>query len=154
MPVASPPDIRELVRQGVAVVVATRAQDLRPAITRAWGPQLTDDGRRLTLCVEAPEGSATNANLIAGATFAATLSRPSTYSTVQLKGPLVDCHTPVAADLERVAAHLDAFLLDASTVGLDPVIGRRMAGPGLMTVVMEVTERYNQTPGPGAGAPL
>ena len=148
------PDIRELVRQGVAVVVATRAQDLRPAITRAWGPQLADDGRRLTLCVEAPEGSATHANLTAGAAFAATLSRPSTYSTVQLKGPLLDCHAPVATDLERVAAHLDAFVLDAATVGLDPVIGRRMAGPGLLTVVMEVIERYDQTPGPGAGASL
>jgi hypothetical protein len=148
------PDIAELVRQGVALVVATRDLDLRPAVTRGWGPALSDDGGELMLCVEAPPGSPTRDNLAAGAPLAANLSRPSTYSAVQLKGTVRDMRAPSAAELDRVAAHVDAFAVEVAGLGMDPEAARGFAGAEFVTVVVDVTERYDQTPGSGAGAPL
>jgi hypothetical protein len=148
------PDIAELVRQGVALVVATRDVDLRPTVTRGWGPSLSDDGRELMLCVEAPPGSPTRDNLAAGVPLAANLSRPSTYSAVQLKGTVRDVRAPDAGDLDRVAAHVDAFVVEVAGLGMDPDAARRLAGGELLTVVVGVDERYDQTPGEGAGARL
>lgn len=148
------PDIRELARQGITVVVATRDEHLRPSVARAWGPLLSQDGAQLTLCVEAPDNSATEANLVAGSPLAATLTRPSTYTSVQLKGALSQVRPPLAAELERVAAHVDSFAIETAPLGLDPELARRLAGDRLVTIVVEIAERYDQTPGSGAGARL
>ena len=152
--VPRPPDIWELARQGVALVVATCGADGRPAVARGWGPHLADDGDRLTLCVDAPPGSATLQNLLAGSAIAATMSRPSTYSTVQLKGLLRAVRAPNAGEVDRVNAHLDAFAIETAGLGLDQTRARRLLGNALVTVVVDVAERYDQTPRPGAGAPM
>ena len=51
------PDVVEFVHGGVAAGVATRDDDLRPEFARGWGPEVSPDGRSLTLCVSAQEGS-------------------------------------------------------------------------------------------------
>lgn len=48
---------------GVAASVATRDAENRPSTARGWGPLVAEDGWSLTLCVVAPPGSATRANL-------------------------------------------------------------------------------------------
>lgn len=151
---AAAPDINELARQGVTVVVGTRDERLRPAVARAWGPELSDDGSRLTICIEAPAGSPTRANLAAGSPVAATLTRPSTYSSVQLKGAVAQRRAPLADELERVAAHVDRFAVEGAAVGIAPDLSRRLAGAALLTIVVTIEQRYDQTPGGGAGAPL
>src|SRR5262245_40998315 len=57
------PEVVEFIHGGVAVGVATRDDDLRPEFARGWGPQVSADGRSLTLCVAAPEGSQMRTNL-------------------------------------------------------------------------------------------
>ena len=148
------PNARELARQGVAVVVATRDAALRPAVGRAWGPVLSDAEDELTLCVEAAPGSPMEANLAAGSPLAATLSRPTTYSSIQLKGAVTQIRPPTDAELERVALHVDGFVVETAAVGLDPALARRLVGQSLTMVVVAVSERYDQTPGSGAGARL
>ena len=59
-------DIEALVRQGVAVMVATRDGELRPEMGRGWGPSLSDDGGRLRVCVEGSPDSAMARNLESG----------------------------------------------------------------------------------------
>jgi hypothetical protein len=152
--VAPTPDIPELAGQGVAIVVATRDGELRPTIARAWGPRLSPDGAELTLCVEAAEDSPMRANLAAGSPLAVTLTRPSTYSSVQLKGQLTALREPDGAERERAAAHATGFVAEAATVGLPEAVGRALVGSALVTAVMAVAERYDQTPGRGAGGRL
>jgi hypothetical protein len=83
-----------------------------------------------------------------------TLSRPTSYSTVQVKGTMMAVQAPSAGDLERVRAHVDAFFAEVGRLGLVEDVARRLVGTALRTVVVEVTERYDQTPGPGAGRAL
>jgi len=138
----------------VTVVVATCGAALRPEIARAWGPALSADGAQLTLCVEAPPGSAAEANLAEAGLIAATLTRPTTYSSVQLKGVIAGVRPPSSAELERAAAHVEGFVAEVAALGLDQSVSRRVAGDCLLTVVVAVAERYDQTPGSGAGARL
>lgn len=151
---AGPPDIAELACQGVAVIVATRDHDLVPAVTRGWGPRLSEDGGRLALCVDAPEGSATLENLRAGSPMAVTMSRPTSYATVQLKGAVAVLGPPDAEALRAAREHVEAFIAETTAIGVPEAIIRILAEGELLAVAVEVAERYDQTPGPGAGRPL
>jgi hypothetical protein len=152
--VAAEIDIAELVREGVAVIVATRDGALRPELSRAWGPALSADGERLTVCVEAAEDSAMARNLASGSPIAAMLARLASHTTVQLKGPVVEVATPTQERLDAVTAHVDGFVAETARVGVPEAIARALVGADLLTVTMEVTERFDDTPGPDAGRPL
>jgi Pyridoxamine 5'-phosphate oxidase len=80
------PDVAAFVAGGVAVVVATRDDALRPEIARGWGPLVAPDGAAATLCVGLHPGSRARANLEANGAIAATFSLPTTYRGVQIKG--------------------------------------------------------------------
>jgi hypothetical protein len=147
-------DVAELSRQGVAVIVGTCDASLVPAVSRGWGPVLSDDGTRLTLCVDAPAGSATRANLEAGSPLAVTMSRPTSYLSVQLKGPVFALGEPDAEALRMVEEHLESVTAETTAIGVPPTFMRTLAATELLAVGIEVTERYDQTPGPGAGRAL
>jgi hypothetical protein len=153
--VATAPDMHELARRGVACVVATRDGELRPAVARAWAPVLADDGGTLQLCVEAPAGSPTRANLEDGTPLAVTLVLPSSYVSIQLKGRVTAIAELDDADHARVAAHGDAFAAETAAVGLAESIARVLRGSAeYVRVDVALAERFDQTPGPGAGRRL
>jgi hypothetical protein len=147
-------DIADLVREGVAVVVATRDEEMRPALSRAWGPALSEDGAHLTVCVEAAPGSAMARNLESGSPAAAMVTRLSSHTSVQLKGAVVEVATPTQDRLEAVAAHVDGFVAETAIVGVPEELARALAGPDLLTATIEVAERFDETLGSGAGRPL
>jgi hypothetical protein len=134
--------------------VATRDGELRPEVTRGWGPHVAGDGTALTLCVAATPDSATLANLQANGAIAATFSLPTSYRTVQLKGAVLDLRAPTAEDLARVEAHFAGFAAEVEQVGIPREAARRLVDPELVAVSFAVRELYDQTPGPNAGAPL
>ena len=151
---AAPIDIANLVRQGVAVIVATRDGESRPELSRAWGPALSEDGERLTVCVEASPDSAMARNLESGSPVAATVARLASQTTVQLKGPVLEVAPPTQDRLDAVAEHVDGFVAETAVVGVPESLARALVGPDLLTVTIEVAERFDETPGSGAGKPL
>ena len=147
-------DIADLVRHGVAVIVATRDGASHPELSRAWGPALSEDGARLTVCVEAAADSAMARNLESGSPVAATLARLTSHSTVQLKGAVVEVATPTPDRLDAVTEHVDSFVAETAAVGVPESIARALVGPDLLTVTIAVAERFDETPGAGAGRRL
>ncbi len=147
-------DVAELAVQGIAVIVATCDAAHRPAVTKGWGPVLSADGTQLALCVDAPEGSATRANLAAGSPVAVTLSRPTSYLSVQLKGPLRTLREPDEVALQIAADHIAAFVAETAALGVPEAVVRATVGDELVAVALDVVERYDQTPGVGAGRAL
>jgi flavin reductase (DIM6/NTAB) family NADH-FMN oxidoreductase RutF len=139
---------------GVAVVAATRDDDLRAEITRGWGPCLSDDGRALRVCLSATPDSRTLANLRANGEIAITFTRPTTYRSVQIKGTVRELAEPTAEELARTERHLAAFVDEAAQVGVPRAICERFAEPPFIAVTIAIGELYDQTPGARAGAPL
>jgi hypothetical protein len=147
-------DLAEFVAQGVATVVATRDESLRPQIARGWGPRPSADGTELTLCVETPPGSRTRENLERNGAIAVTFSLPSTYRTVQIKGERLAVRDPTAEERVAIDDHVEAFSRESAQVGLPEGMGRRLLSPVLLAVTFAVRELYDQTPGPSAGRKL
>ena len=149
------PEVVEFIHGGVAVGVATRDDDLRPQFARGWGPEVSADGRSVTLCVAAPEGSRMRANLEQNGAVAVGFSPPTIARAVQLKGVATVVGEPDAADLERVERHLRSFVAEAERIGAPPELARRMfVGAGLVAVQFSIDEVFDQTPGPTAGRRL
>jgi hypothetical protein len=145
---------RELLLAGVATVVATRDERMRPSLQRGWALTVSEDGSEVTVCVPAAPGSPTRDNLELGGAVAITCSRPTTYRTVQVKGEVVAIRDPTPEQRAGAEAHADAFSLEVEELGLPPGTGRRMFDTDLVAVTIAVAELYDQTPGPKAGARL
>lgn len=148
-------ELIEFVRGGVAVSIATRDAELRPAITRGWGPEVAADGCTLTLLVDAPPGSASRSNLEQNGALAIAFSPPTIARALQVKGTAADLRAPVAAELQRAEQHNEAFCAEIGAVGHPAALGRRFLRPaGLVAVTLTVESVFDQTPGPAAGRRL
>jgi len=149
------PEWVEFVHSGVAVGVATRDEGMRPACTRAWGPQVSADRRSLTLCVSAPAGSATRANLEGNGGVAVGFCPPTIAKAVQLKGVVVVVGEPGPDDLERVERHVQAFRAECARIGVPPEVAHRIFdGSSMVLVSVSIVDGFDQTPGPTAGSRL
>lgn len=143
------------VHGGVAVSIATRDEDLKPAFTRGWGPSVAEDGRTLTLCVIAPPGSATRANLEHNGAMAIGFNPPTVARALQVKGTAVELREPDSAELEQAERHLVAFTAETLTIGYPPELARRLYSPAdFVSVTLSIDEVFDQTPGPSAGRRL
>lgn len=144
-----------LVHGGVAVSIATRDEELRPAFTRGWGPLVAEDGQTLDLCVTAPSGSASRSNLEQNGAMAIGFSPPTVARALQVKGTVVELREPDRAQLERAERHLEAFTAEARRLGYPPDLVGRLYGPAdLLAVTLSIEEVFDQTPGPSAGKRL
>jgi hypothetical protein len=148
------PDLAAFVRSGVATVVATRDDDLGPEIARSWGPEVAADGASVTLCVPAPAGSKTLANLEGNGAITATFVVPTTYRAVQLKGTMLDMREPTPEQLAQVEEHIAAFIEQVEQIGVTRKQVRQLVEPEFVAVTFAVRELYDQTPGPSAGSRL
>ena len=149
------PEVVDFIHGGVAVGVATRDDDLRPAVARGWGPEVSADGRRLRLCVAAPEGSPARANLHGNGAVAVGFSPPTIARAVQLKGVAASVAEPEADDLERVQRHVGRFAAEVARIGGPEHVALRMFVPvGLLALSLSIDEVFDQTPGPTAGRRL
>jgi nitroimidazol reductase NimA-like FMN-containing flavoprotein (pyridoxamine 5'-phosphate oxidase superfamily) len=145
---------RELLLAGVATVVATRDDRMRPSLQRGWALAISADGREVTVCVPAAPGSRMRDNLESNGAVAITCSHPTTYQTVQVKGEVVAIRDPSPEQRAGAEAHADTFSREVEELGLPRGTGRRMFDTDLVSVTIAAAVLYDQTPGPRAGARL
>ena len=149
------PELVDFIHSGVAVGIASRDEDMRPAFARGWGPLVSADLRSLTLCVSAAEGSPMRSNLEANGAAALGFSPPTIAKAVQLKGVAVVLGEPDPDDLERVERHVRAFEAQCARIGAPPEVAARMFdGSALLLISVAIDEGFDQTPGPTAGRRL
>jgi hypothetical protein len=146
------PDLVAFVHGGVAVGVATGDADGMPAFTRAWGPEVSVDGRMLRLCVDAPAGSATRANLEENGAIAVGFNPPTIARCLQIKGIASSLHEAAPEELEGAERHFLAFTVEGARVGVSESLLRRAFAPrDFLSVTLSIVEVFDQTPGAGAG---
>lgn len=149
------PDSVALVEGGCALIVATVGADGAPLATRGWGLTVLDgEPLRVRLLLNADEHGAL-ANLASTRAIAVTAADVPTLRSVQLKGRVVGFDDADDADLDKVRRYTEALFDDIERAdGAQRSILRRWRAARHVACVVEVDEGYDQTPGPGAGAPL
>jgi hypothetical protein len=156
-PVLIGDEMKTFLEGPVSVLVGTRDSRLVPEITRAWGPRVSEDRQRVSLCVPLTTSRKTLDNLEGNGEIAVTFSLPTNYRTFQLKGRHAKVAEPDSMDLAVVERHRDAFATVNEPLGqprqqVEAFWRAEIETLAVLVKILFVPEQvFDQTPGPGAG---
>jgi hypothetical protein len=147
-------ETRAFLESGCALIVGTVSADGEPHAGRAWGLDVLVPGDRPQVRVLLDAGDPpTIEHAAAGGAIAITAASVRTLRSVQLKGRSLGVAVAATGDEARAQRFIDAFFADIEeTDGTDPALLERFVPIGYVACSVEVHERFDQTPGPGAGA--
>lgn len=147
-------ELGELIASGVDIYVATRDATLEPESMLAIGAKIHDG--RCAISVYLPEvvSAPTLRNLADNGQIALTISRPRDHRTVQLKGTATGTRRAEAVDKELILVARAALVEQFACVGIPRSATRRLVWWPSIAVDVEVSDVFEQTPGPQAGFPL
>lgn len=146
-----------VVSPGISMTVASRLAGNRPELGRALGCRVAADRRRVTLLVPGAQLAPLIAALRESRAIAVVFSQPSTHRTIQLKGTDAALEPIAPGDLELSARWADSFVVALAPYGIGEDLVRAFlwCDPAeLVAVSFTPCAAFQQTPGPGAGAPL
>jgi hypothetical protein len=149
-------EITAFLESGCSLIVGTVAADGEPHAGRAWGLSVThaEDQPSLRVLLDVDDVT-TVEHAAAGGAIAITATSVRTLRSVQLKGRTLGLEVATHDDGERAQRYIDEFFTDIrETDGTDIDVIGRLVPAGYVACTVEVHDRFNQTPGPGAGAPI
>jgi hypothetical protein len=141
-------------------MVGTRDSELVPELVRAWGPRISGDRRRISVCVAAAASAKTIDNLNDNNRVAVTFAFPADSNAIQVWGRCTGTGRSHREDLLAVRQHRDAFTRVNTGLGAPPAFIEALwqhelgGSPDMITIRFVVDQIFNQTPGPGAGSAL
>lgn len=145
-------------QSGCALIIGAVTPDGSPVAMRGWGLRVLDDGSGsddsgcLTVRLVVDAIDVTDGHLHEGQAIAVTGADVRTLHSLQLKGRLRALDAATAADLATVEAFIDEFTeAIEETDGMPRTLTRRMRPAGFAAAVVDITELFDQTPGPTAG---
>jgi hypothetical protein len=142
-----------LVADGVLGYVGTRDSDNKPHGHRVWGWRVEGE-RTIALFVPKRFAGRIEEAAAAGEPLAFTPSSALTFETYQLKGKLVGAGPCDDADRAESAAHLERLRPMWNAFRVPDEVAAAFTTPVDIVVRFEVSEIFDQTPGPKAGAAL
>ena len=146
--------LTEFFESGVSVLVGTRDARLLSENTRAMGLRVEPGGREITLFLPLATAERTLANLRDNGRVAVCTSRAEDHRSIQVKGQLLEIRA--ARDSERALVERYRKLIAASWgfLGMPTNLTFELACWPCHAVKLGIESIFEQTPGPGAGAPL
>lgn len=148
------PETTTFLQTGCALIVGTVAPDGTPHAGRAWGLDVVAHGPTPTVRVLLDSDDQLTIDHIAeGGAVAITATSVRTLQSMQLKGQARGLDAPQPGDEARMARYIDQFfgdIHDTDATAMEVLETFRPIGP--VACIVEVRERFDQTPGPGAGA--
>lgn len=142
-------------QQGVSILIASSGAANRPCVCRAAGCRVREDGRVLVF-VDVARGRRVLDAVGASSAVAVAFSEPPTHRTIQVKG--TDATVVATADDGAVIGeYADQFAATLTALGYSDRMARALvaADPArARAVLFTPTAVFDQTPGPGAGAPV
>ncbi|MCU1346598.1 MAG: hypothetical protein JWL70_2864 [Acidimicrobiia bacterium] len=147
-------ELAAFLQSGVAALAATADADLVPDGTRVWGCAVAPAGDRLRILVPVT-ATQTLANLATTGRIAVCFTDVVVYRSVQIKGAAVELPgRALPSDLALFKSYRDALFTSIAKVGLEYPAVAGFIPVGVVPVVIDVQQMFDQTPGPGAGRHL
>ena len=141
-------------QEGVGIHIATRNAALEPNGTRALAVRVEDDGRHVVVYVAKVAAARVAADLEDNGQVAVSFGRPVDDRACQVKGVFIASRD--ASDDERpfIARQWDGFLSRLEQIGIPRAATRAWITWPAVAIRVRVNALFEQTPGPGAGAPM
>lgn len=139
---------------GVSLLVGTRDAHHRPACGRAVGLRIEPDRAHVTVFLSDATSERMIRDLHDNGHMALVASEIISHRTLQLKGVAEHVAPAVASERALLDDYVARFGEVLEMVGLPLHITRRVNTWPATAVRLRVRELFEQTPGPGAGAPF
>ncbi len=148
------PELVDLLKTGVSVVVGTRDATLMPECTRAWGITIGPDRRSATIYLTEAISRRTLRNLEDNGQIAVSCTRPTDHLACQLKGRVQAIRPATPREVELSRTWHREFLAELVAIGVPRELGEAWITEPALAVEIDVTDVFHQTPGPGTGERL
>lgn len=147
-------DLAGFLESGVSILGASAGEDdLVPEAFRAWGAKLNGDG--LLRVLVNSDAARTYATVGPGSRLCFTFSDPLTFRSLQVKGHVVaGPEAPGPADIALMRRYGKALAAASTQRGVAAELVEATRPVAVFAVVLRIDERYDQTPGVGAGRRL
>jgi hypothetical protein len=147
-------ELASFLQEGIAIQLGTRNDRLEPSGVRVVAVSVDRDGTHVVAYVPEVSGSQVLPDLQANGQAALVFARPPDERACQVKGMFAGARAATADEYAMVQAQWDRWLDRFTTIGVPrPTFDRWTTWP-CIAIRVRVNAIFNQTPGPGAGAPL
>ena len=147
-------ELKAFLEGAVGIHLGTRSDGNEPNGVRAVAAAVEDGGERLVVYLANVAAERVLPDLEANGQAAVSFGRPVDERACQVKGVFEQARGAREDERARVAAQWESFLDNLEQIG----IGRLAYGAWVtwpcVAIRLKVNALFNQTPGPGTGAPL
>jgi hypothetical protein len=147
-------ELREFLESGVSVLVGTRNEAYLPDAMRGMGARVGPAEDEVTVFLPTATAAVALANLAANGRIAVCFSRAIDHRSLQIKGEAREVRPAAAAERGWIDRYRRLLVAAWSLVGVPPRVTLRLGHWPATAVRIGVESWFEQTPGPGAGAPL
>lgn len=149
-----PPALAAFLEGGLSIHLGTRDAQLQPNGARAAAVTVDEDGTHLTVYVASVAATRLLPDLESNGQAAVVVCRPTDDRSCQVKGEFVSVRTAHADEQATVTAQWNGFLEELARIGISKAAAEGWATWPAVAIRLRATALFDQTPGPGAGAPL
>jgi hypothetical protein len=140
--------------EGVGIHIATRNEARQPNGARAIAVRVEADGEHLVVYVARVAAARILPDLEANGQAAVGFGRPIDDRACQVKGVFVGARDATDDERPKVLAQWDGFLGSLERIGIPRVATKEWVTWPAVAIRVKANALFNQTPGPGAGAPI
>lgn len=148
------PDLVAFLEGGQCIHIGTRNDRLQPTGAPVIAATVDPDRVHLTVFLPTVGSEDVLANLEANGQAALCFGRPVDDHACQVKGIFVSARAATTKQRVAVDAQREQCLQQLEQVGIPRLLWAGHTAWPCVAVRVRATEVFNQTPGPGAGAPL
>ena len=141
-------------QEGLGIHLASRNAALEPNGSRALAVRVDSDGRHLDVYLARVAAERLLADLEANGQAAVGFGRPIDDRSCQVKGVFVQVRDVAEDERPFIAAQWDAFLSNLEKIGIPRAATRAWITWPVVAIRLRANAIFDQTPGPGAGAPM
>jgi hypothetical protein len=146
-------ELASFLQEGIAIQLATRTERLEPNGVRVVAAAV-EDGVHVVAYVPDVAAKQVLADLESNGAAALVFSRPPDERSCQVKGVFAGARPATAEERAPVLAQWNRWLDRLGTIGYPRPTFEHWTTWPCVAIRVRVNAIFNQTPGPGAGAPL
>lgn len=148
------PGLSAFLEEGLGVYVGTRNARLEPNGARGVAIRVEEGGTHVVVYVAEVAAPRILADLESNGHIAVSVGRPKDDRACQVKGLFAGSRRAEESERDAVVGQWERFRGALEYIGISkPITSEWVAWPAI-AVRFKVTAIFEQTPGPGAGAPL
>jgi Pyridoxamine 5'-phosphate oxidase len=144
--------VRQVLSDGVSVIVGSASPQGRPSCCRAVGLVVDPDAQGITVYVPVITSSEVIADVATTGQVAIVCSNPIDHATVQLKGRRRLVRVAAPEELPVIRDLAEHFAETVEVLGLPKRFGSSLTHWPAFAVEVDVDAVFEQTPGPRAGS--